>query len=370
MSGSLGTILDVVAPIAGGAIGSGLGELGADAFGSTGASFLTPSMLADIGGALGGAGAGALVNKNRGVGALTGGIEGLLTGPQITNWLGIPQDLNLGKVTPFLSSLFGGAGWGRGSVQAGPGGVSGVTAASLGGAGAGAGGGQAGGGGGGAGGAGAADVPGSAAAAGTALAPGQITSGAGAGAPGTAGSGLGLGGGGSVGQILSALGLAAAAGGMGGGGTASNMPEGGNLETLANQAMGNAGMANSLRSGRLPPGAEQYADQAYADAAAGIQSRYAAMGLSGSTMEAQDLAAAQARTEGMKFQMASDATQVGIQSMQLADTIYSQIADYQLQQDQQLQDALAAFASAASGGSINYSVGGQGGSLGLNQQAA
>jgi len=173
-------------------------------------------------------------------------------------------------------------------------------------------------------------------------------------------------GGGNLAPLLAALGLGGAALSQGG---QSAMPEQGNLEQLANQAMGNAAMANSLRSGRLPPGAEQYADQAYADAAAGIQSRYAAMGLSGSTMEAQDLASAQARTEGMKYQMAADATQVGIQSMNLADTIYSQIADYQLQQDQQLQDALAAFASAASGGSLNYSVSGNRGSLGLNQAA-
>jgi hypothetical protein len=159
--------------------------------------------------------------------------------------------------------------------------------------------------------------------------------------------------------LVAALGGAAALSSqLGSGGAASNMPEGGNLQTLANQAMGNAGLANSLRSGRLPPGAEQYADQAYADAAAGIQSHYAAMGLSGSTMEGQDLAAAQARTQGMKYQLSSDATQVGIQSMQLADTIYSQIADYQLQQDQQLQDALAAFAAAASGGGVNIGIGG------------
>jgi len=359
MSGSLGTIADIVAPIAGGAIGSGLGELGGEVFGSGATSFLTPSMLADIGGALGGAGAGALVNKNRGVGALAGGLEGLLTGPQITNWLGIPGALGQANVTPFLSSLFGGAGWGRG----------GATAPNVSGGGAGSvgapGGGFSGGAGGGAGGAGPNANPvvtSTGAVAGTGLAGGAGTAGAG----GTAGSGLGLGGG-SLAQLIAALGLGGAALSQGG---QSAMPEQGNLETLANQAMGNAAMANSLRSGRLPPGAEQYADQAYADAAAGIQSRYAAMGLSGSTMEAQDLAAAQARVEGMKYQMASDATQVGIRSMQIADTIYSQIADYQLQQDKQLQDALAAFASAASGGAINYSVGGGGTSLGLNQQAA
>jgi len=355
MSGALGTIADIVAPIAGGAIGSGLGELAGDAFGSGATSFLTPSMLADIGGALGGAGGGALANtKNRGLGALGGGLAGLLTGPQITNWLGIPGALGQANVTPFLASLFGGAGWGRGP----------TTAPNVSGGGAGAvgsvGGGFSGGAGGGAGGAGPAS---------NAIITGPGGTGTGlAGAGGTAGSGLGLGGGGNLAQILAALGLGTAAISQG---SQSAMPEQGNLEQLANQAMGNAGMANSLRSGRLPPGAEQYADQAYADAAAGIQSRYAAMGLSGSTMEAQDLAAAQARTQGMKYQMAADATQVGIQSMNLADTIYSQIADYTLQQDQQLQDALAAFAAAASGGGVQIGIGGNRGttSLGLNQAA-
>src|SRR5215469_11049546 len=217
MSGSLGTIADIVAPIAGGAIGSGLGELGGEVFGSGATSFLTPSMLADIGGALGGAGAGALVNKNRGVGALAGGLEGLLTGPQITNWLGIPGALGQANVTPFLSSLFGGAGWGRG----------GATAPNVSGGGAGAvgapGGGFSGGAGGGAGGAGPAS---------NAIITGPGGTGTGlAGAGGTAGSGLGLGGGGNLAQILAALGLGTAAISQG---SQSAMPEQGNLEQLAN----------------------------------------------------------------------------------------------------------------------------------------
>jgi hypothetical protein len=114
--------------------------------------------------------------------------------------------------------------------------------------------------------------------------------------------------------------------------------------------MGNSGMANDLRSGKLPPGAEQYVDVGLSDADASTRGRYASLGLSGSTMEGQDLQANQARAEAAKFQIAQQTTQTGLASMQLADSIYSQIADLQLGQDNQLQNAIAQFAAAAAGG--------------------
>ena len=52
-------------------------------------------------------------------------------------------------------------------------------------------------------------------------------------------------------------------------------------------------------------------------------------------------------------------TQTGLASMQMADTIYQQIADFQLGQDQSLQNALAQFAAAASGGAPSTGLGTQ-----------
>lgn len=339
MSGGWGSILGAVAPIAGGFLGAGLGELGGELFGSTASSLLTPTMLADIGGAVGGAGAGALANpNNRGMGAALGGLTGAFTGPGLTNWAQIPQGLGEGAVTPLWDSLFNNAGWGRGTASPT------TTGYTLGSAGGGA---------------------GAAAAGGIPLATTGATQSAAAGvpltgapvAPGTAGGG-GAGGVGGTGlspaQLLAMLGIGGAALSQG----QQNLPNQGQLTTLANQAMGNAAMANSLRSGRLPPGAEQMAEASLASSEADIRGRYAAMGLSGSTMEAQDIASAQQQNEAMKYQMAQSASQFGLQSMNLADTIYAQIADYQLANDKSLQDALAQFASAAAGGGVNINTGG------------
>lgn len=347
MSGALGTIGGLLAPVAGGFLGSSLGEGLGSLFGSGAGSLLTPSILADIGGAVGGAGAGALANpSNRGVGALGGGLAGLLTGPQLTNWAGIPGGLGQGNVTPFLNSLFGGAGWGRGAA--------GLGAAGAGAAGAGGGGPTT-------------TTPGPTNAQGQPIPLAGAAGGGGALGGGTAAAGTGnllqnlFGTGSGIGGSGLTLPQLLALGGGGAGlisqltqGGAANMPNYGQFNALAQEAMGNTGMANALRTGQLPPGAEQMAEAGLADSEAGIRARYAAMGLSGSTMEGQDLARAQMNTEAQKYQMAQSAASYGLQNMQLADTIYGQIADYQLQQDKQLQDALAAFASAASGGSINY----------------
>ena len=96
-------------------------------------------------------------------------------------------------------------------------------------------------------------------------------------------------------------------------------------------------------------------------APSGIAGKYANLGLSGSTMEAQDMAGLQQQTAAMKYNLAQQASDFGLKSMQLADTIYSQLANYQLSQDQQLQDALAQFAAAAGGGGLSYNLGGRGG---------
>lgn len=369
MSGGLGSLLGAIAPIGGGLLGSALGEGLGSLFGAGANSILTPSILADIGGAAGGAGVGALANKNRGLGALGGGLEGLLTGPSLSNWLGIPGALGQSNVTPFLSSLFGGQGWGRGAAGAAAGAAGGGGAAQSGvgpmGGGAAPFSGQT-------------AVPGSPAALGTNNVGAISTAGAGGGAGGggnilqsVLGSGSGIGGS-SLGlpQLLALLGGGGALASQLAQGGAANMPNAGQFNALAQQAMGNTGMANALRTGQLPPGAEQMAETGLQDAQAGIRARYAAMGLSGSTMEGQDLASAQMQSEAQKYQMAQSAANFGMQNMQLADTIYGQIANYQLDQDKQLQDALAAFASAASGGSINYGQGGSGASQNIMSQAA
>ncbi len=99
-------------------------------------------------------------------------------------------------------------------------------------------------------------------------------------------------------------------------------------------------------SGTLPPGAEQFVTNAQKDEESRIRGSYASLGLSGSTMEAQDLAAVSERAAAQRFQIASTVTNQGLQAAGQAGGAFDTIARFQLAQDQGLQEAIAAFSSA------------------------
>lgn len=110
-------------------------------------------------------------------------------------------------------------------------------------------------------------------------------------------------------------------------------------------------LMSSLTSGKLPAGAENGIQDALAANIAGIKSNYAGMGLSGSTMERQDIAKAQRAAETMRFDMAKQLTETGLNAAGLSENIWAQIAQLVLQDDSSLQDALASFAQAMAYGS-------------------
>lgn len=110
----------------------------------------------------------------------------------------------------------------------------------------------------------------------------------------------------------------------------------------------------TVNTGILPPGADSMVNNATNDAVNSIRSKYAQLNMSGSTSEAQEIAAAQARGEAMRFQFANQLTQTGLQAAGIAAgissqqaQIYSLIMNAQLQADSALQNALANFAFAA-----------------------
>lgn len=171
---------------------------------------------------------------------------------------------------------------------------------------------------------------------------GATGDGTGTGAAAGAAGGM-LGGLGKYLPMLLGLGLPAALQLLGGKNT---IPEEGNLKKLANQAQGVGKLANTLQTGKLPPGAEQMVVNSTNDAKTAIRSKYAAMGMSGSTQETQDLAGADERAAALRFQIADQVTQTGLNALGLADSFYTQIAQLQLSQDQELQGALSSFAQA------------------------
>lgn len=115
------------------------------------------------------------------------------------------------------------------------------------------------------------------------------------------------------------------------------------------QRMGQIGqqMTEPLLTGQLPAGYQSALDRMQKSAEAQVKSRYAQMGLSGSSMERQELAAIPQQLETQKLQIAQSLAAQGMQSMGLSSAAYNQIAQATLAQDKELANALAAFGAAA-----------------------
>jgi hypothetical protein len=318
----LDSVLGVVAPIAGGALGSEIGGLAGDFLGGA----ADVGLGATLGGALGGGLGGYLANQNSPTAGVRGALNGAATGPSIDNW---------------IASQFGGNNFGMGSLGGGLFNRFGSSSAGtpLDGSGGGASGGWSG---------GAANGGLGGGATATSIAPLASASPV---SP-ALGATSAAGGGGIMDMLQKNPQMLLAAAGLGASALMGNQPVAAqdSLNTAASNLNGTAGLVNSLSTGQLPPGAAQQVSQFLNDKIAGIQSKYAGMGLSGSTMEQQDIASAQAQAAAMTFSLAQQATQTGLQAAGLQDQIYSQLANIQLSQDQSLQNALASFASAAGGG--------------------
>lgn len=138
---------------------------------------------------------------------------------------------------------------------------------------------------------------------------------------------------------------------------ASSVLQGDKQPVGMDQLQAHAGMAgkvgedlvNSLATGKLPPGAQASIDEQVNSAIASIKSKYGQMGLSGSTMEVQEIEHAKQMGQALAFQYASQATQTGLNALGTSDQVYQTIMNTTLQQDQALMDVLARFAASSSG---------------------
>lgn len=125
------------------------------------------------------------------------------------------------------------------------------------------------------------------------------------------------------------------------------------LSDLQNQAktynaMGTP-LAQSLQTGNLPAGAQSSLDAQTRGATAAVRSRFAQMGLSGSSQEADALGMVQANEAGQKVKMLEDMTGIGLKEMASADPLLQRIMLSQWQQDQNQQQAVARLAAALAG---------------------
>jgi hypothetical protein len=105
-------------------------------------------------------------------------------------------------------------------------------------------------------------------------------------------------------------------------------------------------LQNYQTSGTLPPGMQAGINAAQDSAAAAIRSQYGSRGDAGSSAEAQDLSNLGIRTQAQGEAEAAALYQQGLTDTQLSDSIYSQLMQLQIQQDQQLSQSITGMVSA------------------------
>jgi hypothetical protein len=156
-------------------------------------------------------------------------------------------------------------------------------------------------------------------------------------------------------------------------------------QNIATQAQSNAnsiiqqgqGLIQPISTGVLPSGWSSQVSTALNDAITSTKSKFAAMGMSGSTMENSEIANLQQQSQIQSAQLAQNLANTGLQELQSgnqytttglnaltaqgnlstsAASLYQQLLNSSLQQDQALQNSITNFASAAAGGGSNAAV--------------
>lgn len=101
-----------------------------------------------------------------------------------------------------------------------------------------------------------------------------------------------------------------------------------------------------LTSGTLPPGIGSALSGAHNSAAASIRSRYANMGMSGSSAEMQDLNNLAQTTVSQGADIANKLLATGVNQQQFASGLYQNLMATSMQQDTNMSNAIAGFTNA------------------------
>ena len=146
--------------------------------------------------------------------------------------------------------------------------------------------------------------------------------------------------------------------GLAGAGLAYNMLKGNqkpefqsNVENAAAQLQAQgAQLQGYLTSGTLPPGMDAALQSAHNAAAAAIRSRYANMGMSGSSAEMNDLSNLAYTTVSQGANIASQLMQTGVNEQQFAAGLYQNLMSTSMAQDTAMSNSIAGFTNAMAGG--------------------
>jgi hypothetical protein len=122
-------------------------------------------------------------------------------------------------------------------------------------------------------------------------------------------------------------------------------------QAAALQAQG-AQLQGYLTSGTLPPGIGSALSGAHDSASAAIRSRYANMGMSGSSAEMQDLNNLAQTTVSQGADIANKLLATGVSEQQFASGLYQNLMSTALSQDKILADSISNFTGALARSSV------------------
>jgi hypothetical protein len=153
--------------------------------------------------------------------------------------------------------------------------------------------------------------------------------------------------------------------GLSGAGLALNMLKGNqkpefqaNVQAAAQQLQQQGAQLQSyLSSGTLPPGMAAAMSSAHASAEAAIRSRYANMGMSGSSAEMSDLSNLAYTTVSQGATIASTLLATGVSEQQFAAGLYQNLMATSLAQDTAMSNAIGGFTNAMASGFARRQVG-------------
>ena len=109
--------------------------------------------------------------------------------------------------------------------------------------------------------------------------------------------------------------------------------------------------ASYLSTGTLPAGVQTGINQATQSAIAAIKSRYASVGMSGSSSEQSDIANAQANAQAQGAQIAMQLMQQGASEMQMSSQIYESLINNTMASDKEFASSFTNLAQMVGGGS-------------------
>lgn len=129
----------------------------------------------------------------------------------------------------------------------------------------------------------------------------------------------------------------------------------GNLQQQGQELSGEGqGLLGPIQGGPLPPALEAQVTNSLNDAITTTKARYAQLGLSGSTMESDQIANLQQQAEGMRGTLALQLAQAGNSLINTSASdfssganIYTQLMQTQISQDSALEQSIANFAGQA-----------------------